>query len=126
MTLADLNRSWQELRTKALGRSGFEQNVSPQLASRFTQALAGWDQWYANAGPLSDLFGSTDPEVLAWLQRYRDLAFDMRREGLQVAELAPTAGEQITEAAGDVGKAVAAVAAVAFAAWLWINRKRRA
>lgn len=124
MNLADLNRAWQDLRTAALGRSGFEQNVSPELASRFTQALASWDQWYENAGPVADVFGSTHPEVLAQLQRYRDLAYDMKREGLRVAELAPTAGEEIADVGGDVGKALAGVALVLGLGWLWINRRR--
>jgi hypothetical protein len=125
MTLADLNAAWQELRTKALGRSGFEQNVSEQLARRFTLELAGWDQWYLSAGPDTDALGSAHPEVLAWLKRYRDLAFDMKREGLAIAELVPTTGEQIGDVAGDVVKGVAAIAVLFGAGWLWLKRKRR-
>lgn len=125
MTLIDLNRAWQELRTAALGRSGFELHVSQELASRFTRELAGWDRWYAQAGFNEELFGSTHPEVLGWLKRYRDLAYDMKREGLRVSELVPTAGEQISEAGADVGKGLLALAAAGLVAWIWLNRRRR-
>lgn len=124
MTLTELNSAWQSLRNAALGRSGFEQHVSSELASRFTQAYAGWRQWYEQAGVTPEAFGSTHPEVLGWIKRYRDLAFDMRREGLQLPELGETAGEQLADVAGGIGKALAAIAAIAVLALLLKKRNR--
>jgi hypothetical protein len=127
MTLAELHAAWQQLRTAALGRSGFEEHVSPELASRVTQGYAGFYQWYLNQGPMTDVLGSVDPETLGWVKRYRDLAFDVSREGLTVPELGTTAGEQIADVAADVGgflgKAVAAIAGVGLIAWV-LSRKR--
>lgn len=128
MTLADLNAAWQSLRTAALGRSGFEQNVSPALASRFTQAYAGWLQWYAQAGATPEAFGSAHPEVAAWLKRYRDLAFDMRREGALVPELVTTAGEQageIVDSAAGYTKIVIGLAAVGLGAAWFLSRRSK-
>lgn len=122
MTLADLNAAWQRMRTTVIGRSGFEENVPPALASRFTQALAGWDIWYADASPASDILGSVDPEVLSWLKRYRDLELDVRRAGLQLPVFTDTPGEMLPELA-DVGVALAVLAALAGGVW-FIKRKR--
>lgn len=105
MTLTELNAAWQDLRTAALGRSGLDENVSAGLASRIAQALEGWGRFYASAGYGSDFFGSSHPEVAAWLERYRVLAFDARREGLRFAEFGDTSGEQLSEAASTVASA---------------------
>jgi len=123
MTLADLNAAWQRMRTAFIGRSGFDENVPAELASRFTQTLAGWDIWYAEAGPLSDVLGSADPEVLGWLKRYRDLELDGRRAGVKLPLFQETAGEMIPSF-GEVGAALVAIGALVAGAW-WLKRKNR-
>lgn len=123
MTLADLNAAWQNLRTVALGRSGMEEHVSPALASRLTQALTGWQEWYTRAGFAPELTGSMHPEVASWLEQYRKLEYDVRREGLHVPVFAESAGERIPDVSTGLG-AVAGVVAVLGAAWLWLRSRK--
>lgn len=123
MTLAELNAAWQRMRTAVIGRSGFEEHVPPELASRFTQALAGWDIWYAAAGPVSDALGSADPEVLGWLKRYRDLELDVRRAGVKLPVFSDTAGEMIPSV-GDVVGPLVALGALVGGAWLYIRTRK--
>jgi hypothetical protein len=122
MTLAELNAAWQRMRTAVLGRSGLDEHVPPELASRFAQTLAGWDIWYRNAGPVSDVLGSADPEVASWLKRYRDLELDVRRAGRTLPVFTETPGEMLPDV-GDVVAPLAVVAALAAGAW-WFARKR--
>lgn len=123
MTLADLNAAWQRMRTAVIGRSGFEEHVPPELASRFTQTLAGWDIWYAEASPVSDVLGSADPEVLAWLKRYRDLELDVRRAGVRLPVFSETPGEMIPSV-GEVVGPLLALGALLGGAWLYIKTRK--
>ncbi len=110
MTLTELSDAWNELRNATLGRSTTPV-VSAQLAERIGNTYERWRTWLASAGPMQDI--AADLTAAGWLNEYRSLVVAAKTEGVSVNALPATFGETVSSAAGDIGKVVYAVAAVA-------------
>lgn len=119
MTIEELSRAWNELRTAALGRSGLETHVSPALAQRIRQAYERYHAAVKDAPILADVAPSVSAS--RWVELYRELAAEVAREGRPVPPdtLPTTAAEAVADTARAVGtgglSALWALAVVALA-----------
>lgn len=110
MTLQELSDAWNLLRNSALGR-GTRPNVSEPLADEVAEAHSEFRRWLAQQGPLSGV--SAELSGQPWIDRYRELAAAVRKEGQWAPELVRSPLERGSEVVETTVKSVIPAAGMA-------------
>jgi hypothetical protein len=124
MTLADLSKAFQALRTALMGRSGFEEHGSAALRARFAQAYEAFRAWYAEANALEDAKGSFG-EAEQYVESLRELTAAAAAEGIRPSyQLPRTPREGLSIGFGDFAGLFGAALGIGALVVLTRGRKR--